>query len=238
MNQSDKLIYALVPARSGSKGIKDKNIIPVLGKPMMAHSILQGLESEYINEVFVSTDSEKYAEIAREYGAHVPFMRPAEISGDMSTDFEVFDHFVSFLDENGETIPDILVQLRPTYPTRTVADLDRAIKLFLTHFEEADSLRSVIEAPETPYKMWRNKGTYLTPLLEVPGIDEPYNAPRQSLPKVYWQNACIDIVKTECILKKRSMTGDKILMFEMDKQETLDIDIIEDLKKIEEKKSC
>ncbi len=233
-----RLIYALIPARAGSKGIKNKNIIDFRGKPLMAHSILQGLGSKYVSGVYVSTDSPEYAEIARRYGARVPFLRPAEISGDMATDYEVFEHFVRHLSESGERVPDILVQLRPTYPTRTVEDLDKAIELFLEHYDEADSLRSVIEAPETPYKMWKKDGIFLKPLLQVPGISEPYNSPRQALPRVYFQNACIDMVRTDCLVRKRSMTGDRILMFEMAKTEIHDIDKPEDLKKIEEKMPC
>jgi len=168
----DKLIFALIPARSGSKGIKDKNIIDFKGKPLFVHSIIQGIESQYIDEVYVSTDSEKYAEIAKSYGAKVPFLRPLEISGDNSTDFEVFDHFVSFLINNKYTLPDILVHLRPTYPTRKVNDLDDAIQLFLRHFDAADSLRSVIKAKQTPYKMWKKDGNYLKPLLNLQNTKE------------------------------------------------------------------
>ncbi len=83
----EKLIFALIPARSGSKGIKEKNIIDFKGKPLFTHSIIQGLKSQFIDEVFVSTDSEKYAEIARSYGAKVPFLRPSEISKDDSLTF-------------------------------------------------------------------------------------------------------------------------------------------------------
>ncbi|GAG40407.1 unnamed protein product, partial [marine sediment metagenome] len=192
----EKLIFALIPARSGSKGIKDKNIIDFKGKPLFTHSIIQGLKSPYIDEVYVSTDSEKYAEIARNYGAKVPFLRPKKISENDSTDFEVFDHFISFLFNNEYKIPDILVHLRPTYPTRKMNDLDEAIQFFLKYFDEADSLRSVIKAPQTPYKMWKKEGKYLRPLLHLPDTKEPYNLPRQKLPNFYFQNACIDMMKT------------------------------------------
>lgn len=234
----EKLIFALIPARSGSKGIKEKNIIDFKGKPLFAHSIIQGLKSPYIDEVFVSTDSEKYAEIARSFGAKVPFLRPHEISEDDSTDFEAFDHFISFLTHNKCKIPDILVHLRPTYPKRKMDDLNEAIQLFLKYFDEADSLRSVIKAPQTPYKMWKKDKKYLRPLMQLPSTKEPYNLPRQKLPVIYFQNACIDIVKTKTIINKKSMTGDKILMFEMDKNEINDIDNLKDLKKIEETDKC
>lgn len=228
----DKHVWALIPARSGSKGIKDKNIIDFKGKPLLAHSIEQALESRYVDAVYVSTDSEKYAHIAKSYGARVPFLRPAEISGDFSTDFEVFSHFTSYHANLGTPLPELIVHLRPTYPTRRVEELDEAILFFADRFDQADSLRSVIEAPETPYKMWKKDGDFLKPLLTLPDIAEPYNMPRQKLPKVYFQNACIDIVKTTTILEKESMTGSRILMFEMDRHEFNDIDVLEDLKKI------
>ncbi len=117
-------------------------------------------------------------------------------------------------------------------------DLDEAIQLFLKYFDEADSLRSVIKAPQTPYKMWKKEGKYLRPLLYLPNTKEPYNLPRQKLPNIYFQNACIDMVKTETLIKNNSMTGDKILMFEMDENETNDIDNLEDLKKIEGIDTC
>jgi CMP-N-acetylneuraminic acid synthetase len=229
-----KTIVALVPARSGSKGIPHKNIIDFRGKPLLAHSIEHGRASRYIDEVYVSTDSSHYADIASSFGALVPFLRPAEFAGDLSTDFEVFDHFLSYLRLEGSAPPDILVQLRPTYPTRRIEFLDAAIEYFVEHYEDADSLRSVAEAPETPYKMWRQSGIYLEPLLSAEGIEEPYNSPRQALPKVYLQNACIDIIKTETVTKKRSMSGDKILMFEMAPEEIHDIDTNRDLVHIQQ----
>ncbi len=227
-----KSIFALIPARSGSKGIKDKNIMAFNGKPMIAHSIEQAIQSRYIDDVYVSTDSQKYADIAIAYGASAPFLRPAEISGDHATDFEAFDHFVHYLIDKKIALPELIVHLRPTYPTRKVQDLDAAIEHFIVHYDQADSLRSVIEAPETPYKMWLAEGPYLKQLLYVEGIREPYNAPRQKLPKVYFQNASIDMMKTDTLLLKKSMTGDAIIKFEMDPEEIHDIDTMKDLNKI------
>ncbi len=228
----NKTIYGLIPARSGSKSIKDKNILEFRGKPLLAHSIQQALDSQYIDKVYLSTDSPEYAEIGKTYGAEVPFLRPDSISGDFSTDYEVFEHFLSFLKTENLPGADIYVHLRPTYPTRTTERLDQAIELFIEHFHNADSLRSVTEPPITPYKMWQPDGQYLKPLLHVEGIKEPYNMPRQKLPKVYFQNACIDMMKAETLTEKKSMTGDKILAFEMDASEIHDIDTIEDFNRI------
>lgn len=234
-------IVSLIPARSGSKSIKDKNIIDFNGKPMIAYTIEQSLNSKYIDETYVSTDSNLYREIALKYGANVPYLRPSNISTDLSTDYEVFKHFLDWLKDNGHDIPDVIVHLRVTYPTRKVVDIDKAIEEFIKNYEKCDSLRSIVISPITPYKMWvlPDDTGYLRPLLKCDTIHEPYNKPRQELPVVYWQNACIDIVKTSTVLNKKSMTGDEIYGFIMDKNETYDIDELIDLERIKIKdKKC
>lgn len=224
-------ILAIIPARSGSKSVKDKNIRLINGKPMLAYSIEHALASKYINRVILSTDSEKYAEIGRQYGAEVPFIRPAEFATDTALDIDVFKHALSFLKESEGYEADIVVQLRPTYPKRNAADIDAMIELLLEN-PDADSVRSVAPAEETPYKMWRLEadGKSLKPLLT--DVPEGYNSPRQALPKVYSQNACIDVVRASVITEKNSMTGDRILGFIMD--ENLDIDTEEQLSRANE----
>src|SRR4030042_3642677 len=122
---SNAKILAIVPARSGSKTVLDKNIRFIAGKPLLAPSIEHALASKLINRTIVSTDSPAYAEIAREYGAQVPFLRPTDISQDTSTDLEVFIHALNWLREQEGYVPDICVHLRPTYPIRNVDDIDR-----------------------------------------------------------------------------------------------------------------
>lgn len=210
-----KNIVAIIPARSGSKSVKDKNIRVMNGKPMIAYSIEQALASKYIDRVIVSTDSEEYKRIAEKYGAEVPFLRPAEISGDFSLDIDVFKHAVNWLAKNESYNSDICVQLRPTHPVREVKDIDAMIELLLND-EEADSVRSLSPAQQTPYKMWLvDSNQTLSPVAEC-GVKEAYNAPRQILPKAYMQNACIDVMRSSTITEKNSMTGDKILGYIMD----------------------
>ena len=206
-------VLALIPARSGSKSIKDKNIQLFRGSPLLAHSILQAAEADTVTRVIVSTDSAQYAELARSLGADVPFLRPPEIAGDLSTDLETFQHALRWLDENEDYRPEICVHLRPTYPTRNVADINAAVDLLLTR-EDVDSVRSVAITPLTPFKMWwmKEDGS-LRPVLEH-GLREPYNLPRQSLPVVYIQNAAVDVVRSE-IIRGGSMTGARILGYEM-----------------------
>lgn len=214
LSKKNPQIVAIIPARSGSKSIRDKNIQPFQGKPLLAHSISQALESQYIGRVIVSTDSEIYAAIARKYGAETPFLRPAEFSGDFSTDLEVFEHALNWLRNYEGKIPEICVHLRPTYPLRAVSDIDGAIEKLLNN-PQSDSVRSIVLVTETPYKMWQlGDGDVLTPLMTISG-QEPYNLPRQQLPIVYTQNASIDVVRSATILEQHSMTGAKILGYVM-----------------------
>ena len=232
---SNLKVYAVIPARSGSKSIKDKNILNFKGKPLFVHSIEQSLKSTLIDRVFVSTDSENYRKIAIANGAEAPFLRPSEKSADDSTDFDVFLHFIEWISENSITVPDIIVHLRQTYPTRPISIIDDAIKFFANNMDKADSLRTVVKCTQTPYKMWRKEGLYLKPLLEVEDIYEFYNLPRQKLPQVYWQNACVDIIKTDIILKDKTISGTRILHFEMDSEEINDIDDWNDFQKAEKR---
>lgn len=201
-------VLAVIPARSGSKSVKDKNIRLMNGKPMLAYSIEHALAAKKINRTIVSTDSKRYADIALKFGAEVPFLRPLEISGDTSLDIEVFEHALKFLKERDNYVPDIVVQLRPTYPIRRVSDIDNMIQQLIDD-STIDSVRCIAPAKEVAYKMWRmNDDGIITPLLT--DIPEAYNMPRQQLPKIYYQNACIDVVRTEVITEQHSMSGKRI----------------------------
>lgn len=220
-------ILAVIPARSGSKSVPHKNIRKIAGKPMLAYSIEHAKASKYINRVIVSTDSEEYAAIAREYGAETPFLRPEEYATDTALDYDVFCHALTFLKEKEGYEPKLVVQLRPTYPIRRIEDIDGMIEKLLAN-KEADSIRSIAPAKEIPYKMWvRGEGDRILPFHK--DIPECYNMPRQQLPKVYYQNACIDIFRPRCIYEYQSMTGRHILGYEMDKN--YDIDTEEEFQK-------
>ena len=220
-------ILALIPARSGSKSVKDKNIRLIHGIPMLAYSIEHARKSKHITRIILSTDSEEYAEIGRKYGAEVPFLRPAEYAADRSLDFDVFNHALNFLKEKQDYVPKLIVQLRPTYPIRQVKDIDAMIERMLAD-ESIDSIRCIAPAKETPYKMWRlGNHDILEPLMK--DIPECYNMPRQELPKIYYQNACIDVIRTETITKMHSMSGKKIIGYQM--SENYDIDTEEDFER-------
>lgn len=217
-------VLAIIPARSGSKSVKDKNIRMMNGKPMLAYSIEHALSSEKINRVIVSTDSERYGAIALKYGAEVPFLRPAEISGDTSLDIEVFEHALNFLKDKESYVPDVVVQLRPTYPIRNTEDIDRMVQMLADDLT-IDSVRCIAPAKEVAYKMWRlGDDGIITPLLT--DIPEAYNMPRQQLPKIYYQNACIDVVRTKVITQQHSMSGKRIKGYIM--EHNFDIDTEEE----------
>jgi CMP-N-acetylneuraminic acid synthetase len=215
-------ILALIPARSGSKGIPHKNIANFRGKPLLAHSIEQAKASRRVTRVIVSTDSPLYADIARQHGAEAPFLRPTELSGDHATDLEAFEHALSWLETHEGYRPDVCVHLRPTYPTRRPEDIDRGIDLLLSD-PGFDSVRSVVPAPETPFKMWfREADDSLRPVVECPGIPEAYNQARQRLPQAYLQNACVDVVWSRVIREQHSMTGRRIRALLMDHLHDID----------------
>jgi len=221
-------VCAIIPARGGSKGIPHKNIVPIEGKPLLAYSIEHALASKYIDRVIVSTDDNQIAQIAISCGAEIPFMRPEELSGDEVLDLPVFKHTLSFLKEHENYKPDIIVHLRPTSPLREPAQIDEAIELLIKN-PNADSVRSVSEPSQHPYRMFTiPEDGFLHPLMKTE-YKEPYLLRRQELPPVYWYNCVIDITRYETIFEKQSMTGDHILPYIMDNKFVVDIDSWDDL---------
>lgn len=219
-----KKILAIIPARGDSKGLPNKNIRLLAGHPLIAYSIKAALDAPSITRVIVSTDSEKIGKIARQYGAETPFLRPKEISGDLSSDLEVFQHALNWLKTNGKYVPDLLVQLRPTSPIRTISLIETCIEKLIN--SDCDSLRVVTKAFHTPYKMWKiSSGSKpMTPLLSIEKSHEAYNQPRQNLPEVYWQVGTLDVIKPHVIIEDDSMSGKKILPYIIPQEMAVDID--------------
>ncbi len=222
-------VLAIIPARGGSKGIPRKNIKSFAGYPLIAYSILAALRAESVTRVIVSTDDDDIARVAREWGAEVPFMRPAELAQDKTTDYPVMRHALDWLKENEVYQPEVVVQLRPTSPVRPLALVDDAVKALLAH-PQADCVRGVVPSGQNPYKMWTvdEASGAMKPLLQVEGIQEPYNAPRQILPATYWQTGHIDAIRLETILAKESLTGDVLYPIHIDPKFTVDIDLPRD----------
>ncbi len=217
-------VLALIPARGGSKSIPRKNILPFAGHPLLAYSIAAGVQSRLVTRTIVSTDDDEIAAVARRYGAETPFLRPAEFAQDNTTDLPVFEHALGWLAEHEGYRPEIVIQLRPTSPVRPPDCVDSAVQLLLDH-PEADSVRGVVPSGQNPHKMWRiGADGRMTPLLPVPGLAEPYNAPRQALPPTYWQTGHIDAIRVSTIYQKHSLSGDVILPLVIDPKYTIDID--------------
>lgn len=214
-------VLAIIPARGGSKSIPGKNIKLLGGRPLIAYSIAAGLRAALVGRVVVSTDDPEIARIAKGLGAEVPFLRPMELAGDDVTDLPVFRHALQTLAEQGEP-PEIVVQLRPTSPFRPPGSVDEAIRI-LSGDGRADAVRSVAPPAQSPFKMWRLRDDRLEPLLKGRS-PEPYNAPRQSLPRVYWQTGQIDAVRRTTIMDKNSMTGERILPLFLEPGLAVDLD--------------
>ncbi len=221
-------VLAIIPARGGSKGIPRKNIRNFAGHPLIAYSIEAGLMAKTVTRVIVSTDDEAIAAVARQYGAETPFLRPDEFAQDKSLDLPVFQHALAWLAEHENYHPDVVVQLRPTSPVRPPTLVDEAVTLLLDH-PEADSVRGLVPSGQNPHKMWRIDAEtgQMRQLLTVEGVDEPYNAPRQALPPVFWQTGHIDAIRPR-VFDWGSMSGKVILPVMVDPAYTVDIDTPKD----------
>jgi CMP-N,N'-diacetyllegionaminic acid synthase len=222
-------ILAVIPARGGSKGLPGKNTRDLDGMPLIAYSISAAIQSKLVNRIICTTDSEEIASIARRHGAETPFIRPKELAADNSTDLDVFLHLLEWLNRKEFYVPDVVVQLRPTSPLRPVTLVDQGINKIIKN-QSIDSIRTVCPAPNTPFKMWTISASEdrLKALIQVKGIPEPYNAPRQSLPEVWWQAGLLDVIRTRVITQEKSMSGHHISFIKVDPVFAVDIDTIDD----------
>ena len=216
-------VLALIPSRGGSKSIPRKNIRSFGGHPLLAYSVAAGLQANAVTRVIVSTDDEEMADVAREYGAEVPFMRPADLAQDDTLDLPVFIHALQWLEKEDGYRPEVVVQLRPTSPLRAPDYVDKAVALLLSS-TEIDSVRGVAQSGQNPYKMWRiTDDGRMVPLLHN-GFEEPFNMPRQKLPSTYWQTGHIDAIRMTTIVEKKSMSGEVIFPLLIDPRYVVDID--------------
>lgn len=220
-------ILAVIPARGGSKGLPRKNILPLLGRPLLAWVIDAAKQSPLVTRVIVSTDDEEIAAVAREHGAEVPFLRPAEFSQDLSTDVEFLTHALETLKEKEGYVPDVVLRLPPTSPLTTSEHIDQGITTLLAD-ESLDAVRPIVEAPKHPYKFWciAEDGVCLTPFLssEITGFEEPHNLPRQLFPKVYMHTGAMDVMRPATILEKKSTSGKRLGHFLMKAEDSVNID--------------
>lgn len=200
-------VVAIIPARSGSKSVKDKNIRELGKKPLIAWSIESCFKSKHISKVYVSTDSIKYAKIAKQFGPVEILLRPKRISGDFSTDYQMIVHAI----ENIKFNYDYIAHIRPTTPFRKKNDLNKAIKTFIK--SKYNSLRSVHEMSETSYKSLEINNGSLKSLKNLKFTMDELNAPRQKFNKTYYPNGVIDIFKKNFIIRNKLLFGNKVKAF-------------------------
>lgn len=224
-------VVAIIPARSGSKGVVNKNIRLLGGEPVLAYSIKAALNASLIERVIVSTDSQEYADLALSYGAEVPFLRPKRISQDDGTDLQFFKHTINWYRDNEGFVPEFFVHLRPTTPLRFSETIDEAIKKFINTGSKFTSLRSCHAMSESSYKTFEIENQKLKGLFDY-GFDiEGLNFGRQTYPRTYDCNGYVDVVRSELIEKKDILHGDNVLAYVTEKayeiDEPSDFDLIE-----------
>jgi CMP-N,N'-diacetyllegionaminic acid synthase len=213
---------AFIPARVGSKRVPGKNVRVLGGHPMIAYTIGPALDSKVFDAVIVSTDSEEIAAIARHYGAEVPFLRPAALASDTSPDIEWLEYTIGELSAKGRDW-DCFSLLRPTSPFRTADTIRRAWTTF-TSQERVDSLRAVELCTQHPGKMWIVRGQRMSPLLPFGNGEQPWHStPYQALPRVYVQNASLEIAWTRVVRERRTIAGDVLVPFLTEGHEGFDI---------------
>jgi len=220
-------ILGIIPARGGSKGIPKKNIYPLLGKPLIAHTIEAAHNSRYVTRTILTSDSKEIISMAARYGLEAPFVRPTNLARDDTPMLPAIKHAVHWLQENEQYRPDAIVLLQPTSPLRTAIHIDEALEKFIN--SDADSIVSVVKVLHqyNPSSIMELTCGYLKPYLKY---DEHLNL-RQLKPAFYARNgAAIYAFTYDCLMIKNSILGDRILPYEMSREESIDIDEPLDIK--------
>lgn len=219
----DNVVLCVIPARGSSKGLPGKNLKGLLGKPLIAHTIEQAKKSKHIDRVIVSTDSKEIADVSKQYGAEVPFIRPKELASDDSSTIDVLLHAMDWLEKREGYLFDILVLLHVTTPLRRVQDIDNCIKLLVD--KEADNVFSVTEAHRNPYfnMVEVNDGT-------VKLVKEGNYVTRQSAPQVFDMNSSIYAWWKDILREKKSLFLQRSRVYLMSKESSIDIDDYMDFK--------
>ncbi|MBW9146121.1 acylneuraminate cytidylyltransferase family protein [Clostridium sp. CM027] len=222
----NKKFLAIIPARGGSKGIPNKNIMAISGKPLIAYTIESGKKSKYIDELIVSTDSEVIKVIAQQYGAKVPFLRPEELSNDTSKSIDVVIHSIDFYKKNNVSF-DYVILLQPTSPLRTFKHLDESIEKVIE--SNSTSLVSVCEAYENPVLMRSIENEKLKEVISFEGT----NIRRQDLPAFYIFNGALYINSNDMLVNKKKFVDENTIPYVMNKESSIDIDTMLDARIVE-----
>lgn len=218
-------VLCVIPARSGSKGLKDKNIRDFKGKPLIAHTIEYAQKCDLLTKTIVSTDSLEYSEIAKSFGVDVPFIRPSEFAKDSSQDIDFIYHALFECEDYYKIQFDYVVLLRPTSPVRLPNLIEKGLSL-ISSDPKASSLKAITKSTEHPYRQWKmDKENYIVGYEK--GVYEPYNLPRQKLPSVYYSSGDLEIIKRDTIVDG-SVSGEKIIPLVLNKKDVVDIDSKDD----------
>lgn len=213
-------VIAIIPARGGSKGVPKKNIRSLNGKPLIAWTIETALRTSSLDRIIVSTDDDLIAQIAKDHGADVPFLRPPELAKDDTPDLPVYLHVLAWLESHQDFRPEIVVWLRPTSPLRTVEDIETSIRLL--NDTGADCVRSICPAEHHPYWMKRLDGDRLVSFME--GFDEQLYYRRQLLPPAYRLNGAVDVIRCSKQVGSGHLFGGKMAGYIMPPERSLDLD--------------
>ncbi|MEA3321200.1 MAG: acylneuraminate cytidylyltransferase family protein [Bacillota bacterium] len=209
---------SIIPARGGSKGLKRKNIANLRGKPLIAYTIEAALKSKFIDKVIVSTDDEEIAEVARKYGADVPFIRPNELATDTASSIDVVKHAILFLEAEMRNEIESVILLQPTSPLRDHIDIDNAFKLYLKN--NLSPVVSVCPALSHPFLLKVIEGDFLVDFFKS-GFKV---SRRQDLPEVFELNGAIYITTRELVIRQGMLYLDKVIPYVMSNEKSVDID--------------
>jgi len=224
MQKNRNKIWAIIPARSGSKSIKDKNLKKIGGRSLIEHSIRSAKQINQVEKIIVSSDSKEYLKIANKIGVDILHHRSIKASKDNSTDLDFFKDFIK--NYSIKDLPDFFIHLRPTTPIRKKKYLNDAVRLFLENHKKFTAMRSASKMSESSFKTFIIKDSKLCSINNNFKLDF-FNNPKNSFPNTYFPNGYIDIIKTKNILKN-FIHGNKVLPY-LTKGRIIDIDTLDDL---------
>ncbi len=224
-------VLGLITARGGSKGVPRKNIRILNGKPLLAYTAETALRTRTLTRIILSTEDEEIAEIGRDCGIDVPFMRPNELAQDATPSFPVVQHALSTLEKTGERF-DAVCLLQPTNPLRRAEDIDNCVRLLIE--SNADSVVSVLPVPHEynpHWVFWKNENNLLSLAI---GESEPTTR-RQDLPPAFHRDGSVYVTRRDTILEKKSLYGETVRGYEIEAKFSVNIDTEADWQKVEDR---
>jgi CMP-N,N'-diacetyllegionaminic acid synthase len=219
-----KSVIAMIPARAGSKGLPGKNIRLLCGKPLIAWTVEKALKSQYLDEIMVSTDGEEIARVAAEYGAKVPFLRPADLATDTSTTLSAVRHALDHYSDQHSRRFDLVVLLEPTSPLREDGDIDGMLEKLIKEWQTYDSIVSMGEVREHPSIMKRIHGDDIGPF--CPELVQ--TSRRQDNAPAYFPYGVAYITKTHSLLEEQTFYTARCTYYLIKRYQNYEIDDLHD----------